>query len=73
MLQPTNKYMQTDAKKLQIVADSSQMAADSYITSRNKWESIDTQVGEGEGEGEGDIDVITSTCNKQVYLLYIAY
>ena len=28
---------------------------------------------EGEGEGEGDIDVINTPCNKQDYLLYIAY
>ena len=27
----------------------------------------------GEGEGEGVIDVINATCNKQDYLLYVAY
>ena len=29
--------------------------------------------GKGKGDGEGDIDVIDTTCNKQDYLLYIAY
>ena len=29
--------------------------------------------GEGEGEGKGDIGVINTTCDKQDYLLYIAY
>ena len=29
--------------------------------------------GEGEGEGKGDIDIINTTCNKQDYLLYVAY
>ena len=28
---------------------------------------------EGGGKGEGDIDVIDTTCNKQDYLIYIAY
>ena len=29
--------------------------------------------GKGEGKGEGDINVLNTTCNKQDYLLCVAY